>query len=253
MLTNYFMVFLRNLRQQKTVAIINVAGLAVGLCVFIMIGLYVQGEYSYESRWRNADRTVRLLNTIRIAATTAFVSAGSSGLALPALRRYFPDRIEKAARVWPRGQAIRIGDDTVQGNVYLVDRDFIDIFDFETVAGNLADTLAATNRIALNETEAGKLFKGESALGKRLTLQVAGVGDVDYEVTAIYRVPPGKGRLQFANFSLLDEQALPDAKPMFTNWWGNGSLVGGFLLLRPGTDVAALNAGLDTFVDANVT
>lgn len=42
----FFRVFFKNLLRQKFIAFINVLGLTVGLCVFILLSLYVDDEYS---------------------------------------------------------------------------------------------------------------------------------------------------------------------------------------------------------------
>ena len=58
MLKNYVKIALRNLQKYKTYAVINMAGLAVGLAACLLIVLFVQDELSYERFHENADRIV---------------------------------------------------------------------------------------------------------------------------------------------------------------------------------------------------
>jgi ABC-type antimicrobial peptide transport system permease subunit len=56
MLSNYFTVALRNIRRHKGYAAINIGGLAVGMAVALLIGLWVHDELSYNKYFRNYDR-----------------------------------------------------------------------------------------------------------------------------------------------------------------------------------------------------
>src|SRR5688572_4093704 len=48
MLYNYFNIAVRNLFKNKIHTFINVAGLALGIASVFLIGLYIQGELSYD-------------------------------------------------------------------------------------------------------------------------------------------------------------------------------------------------------------
>src|SRR6267154_691332 len=56
MIRNHFRVALRNLRRHKMYSLINIGGLAVGMAVAIMIGLWVYDEVSYNRGYSNHDR-----------------------------------------------------------------------------------------------------------------------------------------------------------------------------------------------------
>ena len=51
MLKNYLKIAWRNLVKNKTFSIINILGLATGLCCFLLIALYVMDELSYDRFW----------------------------------------------------------------------------------------------------------------------------------------------------------------------------------------------------------
>ena len=63
MLQHYLLVALRHLRRQKGYAAINVVGLAVGLALCALIGLYVRDELTFDRFHEKADRIVRLTQT----------------------------------------------------------------------------------------------------------------------------------------------------------------------------------------------
>ena len=61
MLKNYVKIALRNLQKYKTYAVINMAGLAVGLASCLLIVLYVQDELSYDRFHEKAERIYRVV------------------------------------------------------------------------------------------------------------------------------------------------------------------------------------------------
>ena len=62
MLRNYFKIAYRNLVRHKGYTFINVFGLAVGIAVCLVIGLFVQHELSYDRFHEKADRTYRVVH-----------------------------------------------------------------------------------------------------------------------------------------------------------------------------------------------
>ncbi|MEJ7680644.1 MAG: ABC transporter permease [Segetibacter sp.] len=62
MFRNYFIIALRNFRKDKTYALINLIGLAIGLASVILIFAYVQYELSYDKSYSNSNRVYRLVN-----------------------------------------------------------------------------------------------------------------------------------------------------------------------------------------------
>src|SRR5215203_54765 len=60
MFFNYFVLALRNLRKQKSYAIINTAGLSVGLASAFFILLYVKHEFTYDAYHPDAQYIYRL-------------------------------------------------------------------------------------------------------------------------------------------------------------------------------------------------
>src|ERR1700744_4260009 len=56
MIKNYIKIAWRNLIKHKLYSVINIAGLAAGLAVCMMIMLYVAHEMSYDRFQKNADR-----------------------------------------------------------------------------------------------------------------------------------------------------------------------------------------------------
>ena len=56
MLKNYFKTAWRNLKKNKMYSFINIGGLAVGMAVAMLIGLWVWDELSFDKYHKNYDR-----------------------------------------------------------------------------------------------------------------------------------------------------------------------------------------------------
>ena len=62
MFKNYIKVAFRTLRKQKSYSFINIFGLAIGLSCFVLIGLFIQYELSYDTFHEYSDRTYRVIS-----------------------------------------------------------------------------------------------------------------------------------------------------------------------------------------------
>lgn len=63
MLKNYMKIAWRSLRTNKLLSFINIAGLAVGMAVVMLIGLWIWDELSYNKNFDNYDRITRVMQS----------------------------------------------------------------------------------------------------------------------------------------------------------------------------------------------
>ncbi len=60
MVSHYLKISWKNLRRNKLISSINIAGLAIGISAFVLIMLYVNYENSYDRFFNNSDRIYRV-------------------------------------------------------------------------------------------------------------------------------------------------------------------------------------------------
>ena len=60
MFRNYLRVTLRNIRRQKGYSFINIAGLATGLAVFVLMTMFARNEMSYDRHLENGPDLYRV-------------------------------------------------------------------------------------------------------------------------------------------------------------------------------------------------
>src|SRR6185436_18810449 len=61
MIKNYFNTAWRNLLKNKTSSVINISGLAVGMAVAMLIGLWIHDELSFNKNHQNYDRIAQIM------------------------------------------------------------------------------------------------------------------------------------------------------------------------------------------------
>ena len=101
MLKNYLIIAIRNLWRNKTNSFINIAGLALGIAIFLLAWLYVHNELSHDRYHTNTDRIVMVYETryaIDYGIPGAPLTGIVDGMAGP-IRDNFPE-VEDLARVY---------------------------------------------------------------------------------------------------------------------------------------------------------
>lgn len=255
MIRNYLKTVLRLLLLNRVFSLINILGLAIGLCAFILVSLYVIKEYSFDKQWENSDRIFWITKEIKYNDLISKKAPYMPFVAMPYVREYFPDEIEYAARTFWGPHVLRDRRFEGYADVYLIEREFLDIFKFDVVYGSLEETLQDPRNIALSEEWATLYFGNETPIGKTVTVEQEENHDetefVDYVVTGVYRIPEGESSLAMPAFTLLDEEALTELGDTLTRWDGSVSI--NYFLLKEGVDVDRMNARLIDFVDQYVT
>ncbi|MEQ8361553.1 MAG: ABC transporter permease, partial [Cyclobacteriaceae bacterium] len=172
MLRNYFKIAWRNLTRNKSFAIINTLGLALGFTCCILIFLFVKYHLSFDDFHDNSERIFRIVTEERrdIIDYTASVP--------PALSVAFKtdyDYAEKVARIVNEEE--KIISLTLNGSkqkyseeIAFVEKEFFEIFDYPLTSGNSFDFLLEPNTVLLTDKMAAKLFGDIDVIGQSLRL-----------------------------------------------------------------------------------
>ncbi len=102
MLKNYFKIAWRNLWKNKFFSVINIAGLATGMCGAILIFTWVQNELSFDRFHNNADNLYKVWNrSYKDASGNVYTWDITSAPVANELKQKYPE-VKAAARVyWP--------------------------------------------------------------------------------------------------------------------------------------------------------
>lgn len=155
MILNYIKIALRNFYRNKSITLIKIIGLSLGLAVTFFILIYVSKETSYNDYYKNKNRIFRIYQNNHIHG---WETANTPFPMRDALLENFPE-IEKATRIMRINDFIFSKDnEEFKDNTLLgVDQDFFDMFSIEKIAGDL-NHIYGENNIAVTESFANKYF-----------------------------------------------------------------------------------------------
>lgn len=185
---------LRHMWKHKTHVFINTLGLAIGIAFFIMIGLFIIYELSYDKFNEKKDQIYRLLLDGKIGEQEVLGSFTPAPMAA-AFKEEIPDIIE-AVRMDNWGETvIRYEDKTfIEDHFALADSTFFNIFSIPLIKGNPQQALNAPHKVVLTESTANKYFGNEDPMGKML---LVGTDTTHYTVTGIIKDIPGNSHFEF--------------------------------------------------------
>src|ERR1700693_6524188 len=148
MIKNYFKIAYRNLLRNKSFSIINISGLAIGMASAILILLWIQNEVSYDRFYTKINRLYEVWSNDKINGSIRSVTYTPEIMA-PALKKDYPE-IEDVTRVqWTRNLFSVNGENKLMSTGAVVDRGFLNMFNFPLINGNAITILNDPHSIVL--------------------------------------------------------------------------------------------------------
>jgi len=192
MIKNYFKIAWRNLVNNKVYSAINILGLAGGMAVALLIALWVNNEYSYDKFLPNYGQLYQVWRNFNSNGETLTFSSTSLKLA-DALRNNFPE-IEYAAETDGNGShGLMVGEKKFYLNGSQVGSDFLKMFQYPMLQGNMKDALKDPYSIVLTKATAIALFGSVNVINKTVRID----NKNDLKVTGVLDDLPGNSSLQF--------------------------------------------------------
>jgi predicted permease len=190
MFRNYFKTAIRNLKRNKSYALINTIGLAVGIAASLLIFLVIQFETSFDNFHPKKNSIYRVGTEFHNQDGISY----SDGVSFPVakgLRVDFP-QIKEVASIFRNGGQITVEDEKEQkkfqeDHFYYAEPQFFSMFNFPFLAGSAKTSLNNPNNAVLTQATAEKYFGNwKSALGKTIKYENKDL----YTVTGIIKNIP---------------------------------------------------------------
>ena len=171
MIRYYFVIALRNVFRNQGFARLNIVGFALGLAAFLLIMFFVSDELSYDRYHENHDRIYRVDTELKYGGSTSAFAIAAPPLAA-ALASTFP-AVEYTTRLSPALNLRFKKDNEVirEDRVMYSDQSVFDIFSFDVLHGDIANSLSNPESIVITSSIAHKYFKTSDAVGRTMTLQ----------------------------------------------------------------------------------
>jgi putative ABC transport system permease protein len=242
---NFFKVAIRNLRRNKAFSAINILGLAIGMASALLIGLWVQNEFSYDRFYDKADRIYRLYSREDFNGQLSAWPRVSSQMAAELKANYA--EVEDAVKFRTVYFLITQGEEKINPEGAFADSSFFRLFDFPLLKGDPKTALSGDQGIVLTEHLAKSLFGNEDPMGRIVRIENKDI----FKVTGILRDLP-------ANTEFTFQYLVPWSYVTRLGWdniGGAWNFTNGFtyVLLKPGASQAAFDTRIRDIVKRHVT
>jgi len=252
MFRNYFKTSFRSLWRIRNYTLINIAGLAVGVSVCLVIFVIIRFEQSFDDFHSKKDRIYRVLTEYHHADVANIFYGKAVPFALPGgLSSAFPE-LKEIAPVFAQGDdQIIVLDQNGQSlkkfkeekGVFFTTPSFLRIFDFPLLAGNPATALKDPNTAIVTREIAEKYFGDwKNAVGKMVRWN----NKENLKVTGILASIPKNTDLPLKVVVAMGTGFTADFAKS-SNWEGTTSSFGCFVLLPEHISVSDFNIRLRSY------
>ena len=220
MFKNYLKIAWRNLWKNKGYTFINVGGLALGMAVTLIIGLWILDEQSYNAYFKKKDKIAQVFQS------QTFNGETGTGPAIPrplekALRDGYSDNFKHLIMCsWTNDHYLKYGEKSISRPGNYMQQVGPELFGFEIIKGD-KDGLREINSIMLSESTANALFGNEDPIGKTVTVS----NEHKMNVSSVYKDVPFNNTFNDTDFIIPWEKYLA-ANEWIRNaedQWGNNS------------------------------
>ncbi len=222
MLRNYLKIALRNLAKNKVYSFINIGGLAVGMAVAMLIGLWIYDELSYDKYHQNYDRLAQVMQHQTFNGRKGTESSIPMPLVTELRTKYGSDFKHLAMATWEGDRILTYGETKITRSGNYMDVDIPKMLSLKMLKGNY-DGLNELNSVLLSESTAKALFGAVDPMGKLMKID----NKMDVKVTGIYEDLPFNTQFRELNFIAPWKLYVSSQKwvqrALDENQWGNNS------------------------------
>ncbi|HTR29520.1 MAG TPA: ABC transporter permease [Puia sp.] len=232
MLSTYLKTAWRNIVRGKVYSLLNLSGLATGMAVALVIGLWVTNQVSYDRFIPGYERAYQ----VRFRFSDNGVMRNQADVSLPvgdALKHDVPE-VAYVAPCFGGGDELIVNDKRIAGDGLQVGEEFLQVFPFPLVEGNAATALKEPGSVVISESMAKAAFGNTAALNRTIRFVNRG----PRKVTAVIKDLPRNSSFHFdLLFPFREFVNSNDWVRAATTKWGDAYFVL-YAALKPGADPA---------------
>ncbi len=244
MIFNYIKTALRNFYRNKSITVIKIIGLALGLAAIFFILIYIIQETSYNKYLKNNKLIYRIISENHIHGWN---TRNITYQMRDELKNNYPE-VAKATRIFNFYQTkIKHNQEIYPADNYIcTDGDFFDIFQPQMLYGDITDFDNDFNQVVISKSMALKYFGQTDVINKVLTvisfdkefnLVIKAVFDdfpVNSTIRPNYISPIELGMQQVNKMMVSSSNEKPDISYFKTNW--DIELLETYILLKNKSD-----------------
>ncbi|HEY4112067.1 ABC transporter permease [Puia sp.] len=209
MLRNYLKIALRSIAKDKMHSLINIAGLAIGMAVALLIGLWIHDEVSYDKNFDHYPRIALVMQNLINNGEVQTWDQMPYPLAEELRSHYGSDFEQVVMGVGFGNPTLTAGDKKIKKNGFVFEPDAPDLFTLTMIKGD-RKCLTEPNSIVLSASTAKAFFGDADPLGRIIAVPELPA----LKVTGVYKDFPRNS--SFANLEFMIPWEL-----MRNNWVKN--------------------------------
>lgn len=251
MILNFLRIAIRQFTKHKVYSLINVLGLSLGLCCFILLSLFVNRELSFDNFQSNKDSLYQLYlaDSAQVNGPFSYATMAPMG---PEVMEAVPE-ITNYARFGKTSLKVVTDQKTfeVKGLCY-TDASIFDMFDIKLIAGTRPQGEFSKQQVLISKEEALRFYESEKdAVGKMIEIPDL----AKLEVIGVFENMPENSHMGFEMLISFDHAnellfygsgfTMPDMNVMK---WGQVSAYVTYYQLENTTDVGAVESKIQQFL-----
>jgi len=180
MVRNYLKIAWRNLIKNKASSFINVGGLAVGMAVAMLIGLWIWDELSFNKYHQSYDRIAQVMQSKTFNGAVTTWVATSLPVEEELRKNYGSNFKHTGVTFWTGQHILTVGDKKISFPGTYVTPEIPEIFTLKMLSGS-RNSLKGPSSILISQSVARALFGNAGPIGKmikfdnKVSLAVSGV------------------------------------------------------------------------------
>ncbi|GAB3916365.1 ABC transporter permease [Larkinella terrae] len=185
MIRNYFKIAFRNLAKNKGFSAINIGGLAVGMAVAMLNGLWIWDELSFDTYHQNYDRIAQVMTQETEDGNAWTNNSMPYPLSTELKTNYRKDFVRIVNGSWISEYILSAGDNKIARKGQFLDEEAPDMLSLKMIYGSRAG-LHDPNSILLSASTAEALFGKTDPTNRAMRLN----NKIDVKVTGVYEDLP---------------------------------------------------------------
>ena len=185
MFKNYFKTAWRNMLRNKMSSVINIGGLAVGMAVAILIGLWIYDELSFDKSFKNYDHIAQVMQHQTADGKVWTQQSLPFPLGKELQAKYGNDFKHIIMSSWPGDHILTFGDKHLSQSGMYMDKGADEMLSLKMLKGAYGG-LAKPNSILISSSIATAFFGKEDPIGKTMKID----NKLNVAVTGVYEDIP---------------------------------------------------------------
>ncbi len=220
--------------RNKATTLLSISGMAIGITVALLVGLWSLNEFSFDRFHQDSDRIYRVCRKGFINNESVMVGFGFAPVGTTA-KEQFPE-IEDVFRIStmslvPR-EIVKVKEKTsYEDKIYSVDKNLFTFFSFKLESGDPRNCLSSPDQIVIDRYFANKYFNSENPIG-----QIIGLYGKQFTVSAVMENMPINSHLNFHAVVPIEDKKTIN----INDWTGNDHYIT-YLKLKPNSDSKRLS------------